>query len=241
MKFDYVGTEVFYRYKKKAGKPCLILLHGWGASSEIFKDFHKIKREFSILEIDFPPFGKSEEPNNWNLFSYANMTISLCESLKIEKANFLGHSFGGRIAILINVIKPDLVEKNILVDSAGMKPRRKISYYFKVAKYKYLKKKGKNVQKLGSNDYLSLSPKMRKTFVSIVSTNLEDYAKMIKKETLIVFGEDDKETPIYMAKRLKKLIQNSQLEIIKEAGHFCFLDKPYEFSNLILEFLRSEK
>lgn len=241
MKFDYVGTEVFYRYKQRAGKPCLILLHGWGVSSESFKDFYKIKKNFSTLEIDFPPFGKSKEPNNWNLFSYANMVISLCENLKIEKANFLGHSFGGRIVILINVIRPELVEKNILVDSAGMKPRRKMSYYFKVAKYKLLKRKGKDVQNLGSRDYLSLSPNMRKTFVSIVSTNLEEYAKMIKKETLIVFGEEDKETPIYMAKRLKKLIQKSQLFLIKEAGHFCFLDKPYEFSNLILEFLRSEK
>lgn len=241
MKFDYVGTEVFYRYKEKVGKQCLVLLHGWGASSEYFKDLQRIRKNFSILEIDFPPFGKSKEPKNWNLFSYANMVISLCESLKITKANFLGHSFGGRITILINVIKPDLVEKNILVDSAGMKPRRKISYYFKVMKYKLLKKNGKNTQQLGSRDYLSLSTKMRKTFVSIVSTNLEDYAKMITKETLIIFGEDDKETPIYMAKRLKKLIKNSRLEIIGEAGHFCFLDKPYEFSNLVLEFLRSEK
>jgi len=241
MQFGYVGTKVHYNFKKNEEKEVLVLLHGWGGTSKLFKGLSMLKKNFSVLEIDFPPFGKSEEPKNWNVFSYANMVISLCEHLGIEKAYFLGHSFGGRIAILVSVIKRTLVQKLVLVDSAGMKPKRKMSYFFKVSKIRFMKLMGLEVSHLGSEDYKRLSLNMKKTFNSIVTTHLEEYASLIESPTLIVFGSDDKETPIYMAQRLNKLIKGSELVIMKDCGHFCFLDKPYKFCKLTSSFLKGEK
>lgn len=227
-----------FKFSKKRGKRVLLLLHGWGGCINSFRPLEKLKEEFSVLEIDFPPFGKSEEGQDWNVFSYANMLISLCEHLKIEKCHILGHSFGGRIAILIGAIKKGMVEKIVLVGCAGMKPRRKLSYYLKVANYKLQKAFKKDLSKFGSSDYRSLSPNMKKTFSRIVNTHLEEYAKMLSQEVLIVFGDKDKETPLYMGKRLNGLIKNSRLVVMKDCSHFCYAEKPYEFCKLALDFLR---
>ena len=240
MQFCYVGTRIHYTFKKK-GENCLVLLHGWGMSCECFKPLGKVKKNFSVLEVDFPPFGKSDEPKGWNIFSYANMVISLCEHLGIDNAHFLGHSFGGRVAILVSVIRKSLVNKLILVDSAGMRPKRKLSYYFKLSKIKLLKMLGFETSHLGSLDYRVLSEDMKKTFNSIVTTHLEEYASLIDKETLIIFGEEDKETPLYMAKRLKKLIKHSRLVTMQNCGHFCFLEKPFEFCKIVCEFLEEKE
>ena len=240
MIYDYVGTKVFYKVSRKKDKPFLVLLHGWQGNSTNFQNLTNLKSKFSTLEIDFPPFGKSKEPKGWNVFSYANMVISLCEHLKIKNAHFLGHSFGGRICILVGIIKPELISKIVLVDGAGMKTKRKASFYLKKTRYTMLKILGRDTSNIGSSDYLALSPEMRKTFSSIVSTTLEEYACKLKQETLIVFGENDKETPVYMAKKLNKCIKNSSLYIMKNCGHFCFLEKPYEFCKVVFKFLEEK-
>lgn len=241
MYFDYVGTKVHYRFSKKQGREVLVLLHGWGGSVNSFAPLEELKKDFRVLEVDFPPFGKSGEGQNWSVFSYANMLISLCDKLKIEKCHIFGHSFGGRIAILVGAIKKDMVDKIVLVGCAGMKPKRSLKYFLKVASFKIKKRLGKDVSKCGSSDYLSLSPNMKKVFSRIVNTHLEEYAKMLPQKVLIVSGDKDKETPLYMARRLKKLIKNSTLVVMKDCSHFCYLEKPYEFCLLAKEFLRSEK
>jgi len=241
MYFYYAGTKVHYNFSKKKKGEALVLLHGWGGSISSFDAIKKLKDHYMVLIVDFPPFGKSEEGQEWNVFSYANMLISLCEHLKIEKCHILGHSFGGRVGILVSVIQKSLVKKIILVDSAGMKPRRKPFYYFKNLEYKIRKFFRFDTSQFGSSDYKALSPNMKKVFSRIVSTHLEEYASMITQETLLVFGEKDKETPLYMGKRLNKLIKNSKLIVFKGCSHFCYLERPYEFCKLVIEFLEGEK
>lgn len=241
MYFYYAGTRVHYKYSKKKKGEVLLLLHGWGQDGNSFNALKALKRDFRALTVDFPPFGKSEEGQNWNVFSYANMVISLCEHLKIEKCHILGHSFGGRVGILLSVLQKNLVNRLVLVDSAGMKPKRKFSYYLKSFEYKIRRVFGFDTSHLGSSDYKKLSPNMKKTFSRIVSTYLEEYASMIEQKTLIVFGEKDKETPLYMGKRLNKLIKNSRLVVFKGCSHFSYLEKPYEFCKLVKAFLEEKE
>ena len=191
-----------------------------------------------MLAIDFPPFGKSNvEPQGWSIFSYVQMLMSLCEHLKIKSCDLIGHSFGGRVAIIFAAINCANVHSCILVDAAGMKPRRTIKYRLSVARYKIRKKMGLSTSSFGSDDYKKLSPDMRRVFVDIVGSHLEDYARKIAAPTLIVWGKQDKQTPLYMAKRLSRLIQNSRLEILQDGGHFSFVDCPLEFCGKVKDFL----
>ena len=241
MIYVYKNSKIFYRYIDRNTEVVNVYLHGWSADyKSLF--FCQSELKSSSLFIDFPPFGKSDKGIcGWTIFSYATMVVSLCEHLNIRKINLIGHSFGGRVAILVSVFCKTRVNKLVLVDSAGLKPKRKLSYHLKRVSYKLRKKLKMNVEKFGSSDYKALPPNMKRTFINIVKTYLDDYLEGVEARTLIIFGENDKETPVYMAKRFKKKIKNSKLFIMENAGHFCFLDNKYIFIKTLKIFLEKEE
>lgn len=237
MFYSYCGVKVFYTYKNKKSLEPTLLLHGWGVDSKIFDSVCKSFPEKSFLCIDFPPFGRSQKKiESFNIYTYVALIMSLCEHLGISKCDIIAHSFGGRIASILASVKCSLVRSCIFVDSAGIKPKRNLSYYYKVYKYKLLKKLGKSTLNLGSKDYLELDENMKKTFISIVNEDLTPYYRNVKCPSLIVWGEKDKETPMYMAKKINKIVANSRLEVIKNSGHFCFLTSPLQFNKIIGKF-----
>ena len=93
------------------------------------------------------------------------------------------------------------------------------------------------LKNFGSKEYKSLSEIQKQSFVKIVNEHLDDLLKYVDNKTLIIFGNKDKATPIYMAKKLNKNIKNSSLVILKDCSHFAFVDKPREFNLLVKEFL----
>ena len=128
----------------------------------------------------------------------------------------------------------------ILTGSAGLKPKRSLKYHFKITYYKLIKRFLSETakSKYGSSEYKSLTGYDKQSYLKIVNEYLDNYLNKINCNTLIIFGRDDTETPIYMAKKLRKKILNSTLYIIENAGHFCFVEKAIEFNLIANEFLR---
>ena len=91
---------------------------------------------------------------------------------------------------------------------------------------------------LGSTDYKKLSPTMKKTFSNIVEYDLSDLSKNIRCPTLLVYGNKDKQTPMYMAKKLHKNIKQSRLIVFKGCGHFAYIEKFSKFVNLTQTFIK---
>ncbi len=241
MEFIYRDVKIFYKLKNRKKYVTNIYLHGWGQNWKSLEFCDDYLRNENSLFVDFPPFGESgKDIKDWSIFTYANMIVRLIEKLNLENVNLIGHSFGGRVSIIVSSILKNRVNKLVLVDSAGMKPRRNLKYRFDVFRYKLRKKLGKNISNFGSDDYKNLNSDAKKVFVNIVNTNLESFLPMIKCRTIILFGEKDNVTPIYMAKRLNKGIKNSKLCLIRNAGHFCFVDKRFEFVNLLKEFVEGD-
>ncbi len=237
MKFIYKNSPIFYKYVKRKGEVVNVYLHGWGVSHKSLY-FCNDHLKGSSLFVDFPPFGKSDKDiRGWTIFSYATMVVSLCEKLNIHKINLIGHSFGGRVAILVSVFCPSKVNKLVLVDSAGVKPKRGISYHYKVWKYRMRKRLKLDTSNMGSCDYLALNSNMKKTFKNIVNTHLNEFLRDVKAPTLIIFGRDDRTTPLYMASYLHKKIKKSELVLIDKAGHFCFDDNRYLFIKNVKKFI----
>ena len=229
MFFKFRGRKIYYEITGDAGD-WIVFLHGWGGSVESFSAVLKNFKNNRCLNLDFPPFGKSEEMDEiWSLEDYARMLKALIDKLKIKKLKIIAHSFGGRVAILFSSIYNNLVDKIILVDSAGIKPKKNFIVWFKIVKFKLIKKLGFKQKNKGSKDYKALTNKMKKTFVNVVNRHLEHECVKITCPTLIIFGEKDKATPIYMAKKLNALIKDSSVIIFKNAGHFSYLDNFYEF------------
>ena len=92
-----------------------------------------------------------------------------------------------------------------------------------------------------SKDYNVLPKVMKESFLKIVNEHLDDRLKLIENKTLIIFGKEDKETPIYMAKKFHKNLKDSELYLVEGAGHFCFIDKENEFNFVVKEFLSKKK
>lgn len=236
MIFEYKNIKINYQTMGKRGK-WLLFLHGWGGDIQSFACLYPSFKNFKVLAVDFPPFGCSEEPKHpLTMNDYVEMIKQLLKLLKIRKINIIAHSFGGRVALIL-ASQTKLVNKLILVDSAGLKPRKSLVVRLKILKYKALKKLNKTPKNAGSEDYQHLSTTMQKTFVNVVNFHLDNVCKNITCPVLIVWGKKDKSTPIWMAKKLNKLISNSNLVVFGDSGHFSYLNHPQKFCQITKSFL----
>lgn len=231
------GLNVFYERNTGEGTP-LLLLHGWGCDAytmrRIFDCFSSRGRD--VTAIDFPGFGRSDTPPpEFTVYDYAAVVKKLTNSLFETKPDVIAHSFGARIAIIL--ASQNSINRLLIADGAGLKPRRGLKYRLKVGAYKLkrklLKREPKNA---GSDDYRALKPEMKRIFVSVVNTHLDGLLPEISCQTLLVWGKRDKDTPLYMAKRILRRVRESGLIVFENAGHFCFLDDPIRFELIALEF-----
>lgn len=167
-----------------------------------------------------------------------SLVFKFINSLGLDRYDILAHSFGGRIAIRL-ALKDNRADKIILTGGAGLKPRRTPLYYIRVYLYKILKKilPKKHLKGFGSSEYKSLSDVMKLSYLKIVNDHQDSEVKNVKNKTYLIYGNRDKQTPLYMAKKFNKLIKNSTLTVISGAGHFAFVDNSRLFNALIKEFL----
>ncbi len=227
----------------------VLLLHGWGGEAASFQPvFEWLAHSHKVYALDLPGFGKSQvPPTAWNTSNYAQFVIAFLEKFRIRKAHFIGHSFGGRISIIVSAEYPEKVDKLILVDSAGIKPRRTTKYYLRVG----LAKIGKSLRRCGkygtliadavsvragSKDYQNAGD-MRATLVKVVNQDLRSLLPRITASTLLIWGEDDKDTPVSFGQIMEKEIPDAGLVVLKEAGHFSYLDQFPQFCRIVASFL----
>lgn len=219
----------------------IVLLHGWGQNIEMMQFLgDPLSNSYRITILDFPGFGKSEEPQEvWNITDYANMLHELLTKLKIENPTLIGHSFGGRVAIRYAAQYP--VEKLVLFGSPCVITKKKQPLKVKALKaakklpgMKKIAEIAKNY--IGSRDYKAASPMMRNILVQVVNEDLSDYAKKITAPTLLIWGVQDTEAPVEEAKLLEKLLKDGAL-IILPGTHYAYLENLNQVVNIINKFM----
>ncbi|MCH5163232.1 MAG: alpha/beta hydrolase [Clostridiales bacterium] len=227
VRFEY---EVNGHYLR--GAKTVVFLHGWGGDLRSFRGAFSAVTDLGLSAVNFA-FPK-EVPPDWGVYDYAAFVGAFLEREGIAGATIVGHSFGGRVGIILAAQRK--AEKLVLVDAAGMKPRFSLRKKIKIARYKRAVKCGKPLDGMGSVDYNNTSGDGRKVFVRIVNTHLDKLLPYIECETLIVCGKSDKDTPPYMAKRLKRGIKNSEL-VFLDGGHYCYTESHHTFVRLLKKFL----
>ena len=93
------------------------------------------------------------------------------------------------------------------------------------------------VQKYGSRDYAALSPEMRKTFVKVVGYDQSALLSHIKNPTLLIWGDRDTETPLWMGQPMEKEIADSGLVVLEGGTHFAYLEQAARFQTIVRQFL----
>lgn len=260
--FEYGDISAAW-YQTGTGKP-LIILHGWGSSSEVmFPTARQLQEIRTCCLIDFPGFGRSPEPPKaWSVDDYAAFVADfLRQTFPGKKVDLLVHSYGARVTLklLADSETASLVDKVIITGGAGLKPKRKAKYYLKKYTAKILKmpftilpepfrERGLNRlrntslwKRLGSSDYQKLSGVMRETFVKSVTEYLDVLLPQIKHEVLLIWGKNDSATPVDQAERMEKGLKSGVLILMENAGHYAFLDQPAQFSAISKAYLEPKK
>ena len=230
-----------YFTKEEKGKQVLLFLHGWGCDGSVFAPVIYNLSGVTAICVDLWGFGKSQRLNKaWGVVDYCNELKNFCDANGLANFCIVAHSFGGRVALAFASKYPSLVNKLVITGGAGLR-RLSIKRAFKVACFKALKLlkkwrlyKGKLPS--GSADYRVLDDVMKQTFVKVVRQDLSHYARQIVCPTLLIWGKNDTETPMWMAKKFNRLIKGSAL-VTLQGGHFAFLQQPVAFAMIVDSFL----
>ena len=126
-------------YKIAGEGPALLILHGWGSSSDSWIKVQETLAEkgYKVIVPDFPGFGKSITPREpWGIDDYTGFIFNFVKETKLKDFFLLGHSFGGRVSVRFASLYPEKIKSLILCDSAGIKPKpgRKTMIIFWLAK-----------------------------------------------------------------------------------------------------------
>lgn len=237
-----------------AGTPTL-LLHGWGASSDLFAaTMRGLGDGFDLIAPDFPGFGKTAPPPApWGVGEYMDWTLRLMDWLGVERANLVGHSFGGRVAIKLAALHPERVARLVLTDAAGIRPQRDWRYHARVRSFKAMRWlaqwrytpqslrewAGAQVARQGSPDYKAASGTVRSSFVRVVNEDLRAYLPRIQAPTLLIWGDRDEDTPLADAQLMERLIPDAGLVVFEGAGHYAYLEQSGRFCVIVKQFFQS--
>lgn len=219
----------------------ILMVHGWGASIELLAplSLRLSQLGYRCHQIDLPGFGGSDEPNEpFTIFGYAAFCLAYLDHLGINKVHYFGHSLGGRIGLILGSAHGDRIQSLVLSNSAGIKIKAALQTRLRLRAYKFLRRSLENIgaksaadglhesynRRFGSDDYRTASPILRQTLINVVNQDLLDHAKRVSVPTILIWGDDDQETPLWMGRKLEAAIPDAALIIYEGAGHFAYLD-----------------
>lgn len=236
------------------GPVSVLALHGWGGSIDSFwpvaQQLAKLER-YTVYVLDLPGFGESAgPPEPWGVPEYAEFVLAYLDALGLNRVHLLGHSFGGRISLILGAEHPERVDKMVLADSAGVpnpgNPARDAAV--KAAKAVFglpgLKKlyepvRRRAYEQMGSTDYLDAGA-LQDTFVKVVAQDLLPYAARVSRPTLLIWGDQDVDTPLWQGRKLEATIPDAGLVVFPGAGHFSYLERLPEYVRVVNYFLSDD-
>jgi pimeloyl-ACP methyl ester carboxylesterase len=241
--FKYDDININYEYIDNKKKKTLVYLHGWGQNIEMMEPIAKpFKKNYNVLILDLPGFGKSEEPKTiWTLDYYVLMVHELIKKLDITNPVLIGHSFGGKISIIY--ASKYKVDRLILLSSPYKVAIKKVSF-----KVKMLKKMAKipglggiaNFFKkhMGSTDYKNASDTMRAILVKHVNTDATENLKKIDVPVIVIWGTNDTTVDISNAYEIEKLVKDCAVIPYEGRTHFAYLENLQQTINIIDSFIK---
>jgi len=215
MNYFFKGEVIDYTFTKTSNET-IIFLHGWGGNKQSFNStINLVKNKFNVLTLTIPT--TQNTINSWDMFNYRDLIINLCSTLNIINPIIVCHSFGFRIATLLK--EKINLKKIIITGGAGMKKNnifKKTTLNHRILNNKLSKTKSfLNFHK--ENEYDKLSKTNKQTFKNVVNLNTINLINF-NCPILLFWGLKDYETPLWIAKKLKK--KNNAKLIIKRKQFF---------------------
>jgi len=256
------GLKIRYRESGKGNDRHVLFIHGLGSSSDRWLGIPDVlSANFHTIALDLPGFGESDKPAtmNYTIQNFRETIVDFINKLGINdgKTSIIGHSLGGFIAAEVTIENKNLVERLVLIDSSGMlkKPTPLLEEYLQVAMNPTADKVRKVFEQMVA-DPARIPSKLVDGFIARINSPNAKYAfkstlqnsantqiglerlELIEDiPTLIIWGTKDKVIPINHSELFKEAIMNSRIEIIQDAGHAPFAEKPDQVCEILRNFL----
>ncbi|MCZ7540754.1 MAG: alpha/beta hydrolase [Anaerolineae bacterium] len=231
----------------------VVALHGWGGSVHSFWPVaERLAAEgFAVHLLDLPGFGHSDPPPiPWGVADYMHFVLAYLDASDLPRVALLGHSFGGRIGLVLAAQHPQRISKMVLANSAGLRTplslaQRTRSVLARAAREMLdrarLTSARERLQayynrRYASEDYLSAGP-LRETFLRVIAEDLTPYASQVQAPTVLIWGDRDADTPLWQGRKLEQLIPDAGLIVFQGAGHFSYLERLNEYLRIVTHFL----
>ncbi|NDJ63348.1 MAG: alpha/beta fold hydrolase, partial [Chloroflexi bacterium] len=201
---------------------------------------------------DLPGFGATPPPPPvWNVHDYAAFVIAYLDAHDLARVHLIGHSFGGRLGLVLGADHADRFDKIALFDSAGVRSPTPVSQRLRLSVYRGLRDGLARLgarrlsddlrawynQRYGSVDYQQAGA-LRETFVQVVSEDLLPVAARVSRPTLLLWGDQDEDTPLWQGQLLEQTIPDAGLVTFPGAGHYSYLERLAEAVRIVDHFFR---
>lgn len=234
----------------------IVILHGWASKRARWEQFkNKLgKQGFQVFLPSLPGFGQNKLVSSLSLGDYVKWFQKYLQQKDLSSFCLVGHSFGGSIAIKYASLRPKNLSKLVLVDSAGIRERftlKKILFYilakigklfFLIPPFCFLKRQAQILLYtfIREKDYFKADKVMKETLKKILKQDLRADLFKIKTPALIVWGRDDKDTPLKHGYLLNQNIAGSRLVVYDGVGHGVPFKRTDQLIQEITDFCQSK-
>lgn len=246
---------------KGEGKP-LLILHGYFGMSDNWKTLgNQFSEDYQVHLIDQRNHGRSFHEDEFNYEVLVEDLYAYIQHYQLEQVHIIGHSMGGKTAMLFAVTYPDLVDKLIIVDisprqyqphhNAILAGLNSIDFSVENSRGKVDKKLATLIPELGVRQFLLKNVYWKEKGQLAFRFNLESLTEnnieigealpsftVFEKDTLFLKGENSN----YITQDEEPIIEahfpNSKIVEIKNAGHWLHAENPKQFYDEVSSFLK---
>ena len=242
----------------------ILFIQGLGASAERWLDIpDALSLYYHTIAVDLIGFGGSDKPSdvNYTIQKFSEFILDFIEKIGLsgddKKITLVGHSLGGYIAVDFAIRNKALIEKLVLVDSSGFLkgPTPLLEQYLNAANYPSYDSVRNVFEQLVSQPW-KVMPVLINTFITRINspgakypfesayqnstTTQIDLSRLKSIEnipTLIIWGKSDNLIPVEYSEPFKQVFKNYRVEMIEDAGHAHFVEKPAIICEILHSFL----
>jgi 2-hydroxymuconate-semialdehyde hydrolase len=245
--------------------PPVMMIHGSGPGVSAWSNWRLnipvLSQTVRVIAPDCVGFGYTDRPAGiqYNLKTWLKHLIGVLDALEIEKADIVGNSFGGGMALAFAVHYPERLRRMVLMGSVGIEfdltqgldavwgyqpsldnmrhlldvfafDRKLVTDELAMLRYRAASRPGI------SEAFSSMFPAPRQRWISGLAQTESAIAK-VQHPTLIVHGREDKVIPQSNAHRLFELIPNAEMHLFGKSGHWTQIEHKDRFNALVMNFL----
>ena len=242
----------------------ILFIHGLGSSAERWLDIPEaLSNYYHTIAVDLIGFGLSDKPDdiNYTIENFAEFIFEFIEKKGLnkddQKITLVGHSLGGYIAVEFAIRNKGLIERLVLIDSSGFlrAPTPLLEQYLYAAKNATYDNVKNVFEQLVSQPWKVLpaliytfitrinSPGAKYPFESAFKNSTTTQIKLSRLKsiedipTLIIWGRNDNLIPIEHSNSFKHVLNKCRVQIIEDAGHAPFAEKPAITCEILHTFL----